>query len=181
MGISDLGMLTMWFYTSLPSHEQKLEPMEETEWTAEQVFTSMLLLVLAVGIDWPGVNIETMITVYMKLIVVLRMLRIFRQWFEKININAEITKGFLLNVWSGIICLLAFLRMGSLTFFFLSSIACWSSEREFCYLGAIRCDLFTTSDLCLRERRPIFFEMSLLFPLFFFFPGFLVAICLKAS
>ena len=79
MGISDLGMLTMWFYTSLPSHEQKLEPMEETEWTAEQVFTSMLLLVLAVGIDWPGVNIETMITVYMKLIVVLRMLRIFRQ------------------------------------------------------------------------------------------------------
>ena len=100
---------------------------------------------------------------------------------KKININDEIVKGFLSNVWSDIICHLVFLRMGSWIFFFLSGIACWSSEMEFCYLDAILCDLFRTSVLCLLERMLIFFVKSLLFPLFFFSQNFWAAICLKVN
>lgn len=76
-GITDLGLLTMWIYTSLP-HNQ-LPSLEDTYWSAEQVFTSALLLGMAMGIEWSGNTIETFITIYMKLMIVLRMLRILRK------------------------------------------------------------------------------------------------------
>jgi len=75
-GITNLGILTMWLYTSLDSH--KLPPADESSWTADQVFTTALLLAIAVGVDFPGSMIETIITIYMKLFIVLRMLRILR-------------------------------------------------------------------------------------------------------
>ena len=75
-GITNLGILTMWLYTSLDNH--KLPPADESSWTADQVFTTALLLAIAVGVDFPGSMIETIITIYMKLFIVLRMLRILR-------------------------------------------------------------------------------------------------------
>jgi hypothetical protein len=77
-GLADLGLLTMWLYTCLPSSHRD-PPAEDVPWTSEQVFSGMLLLGLALGVEWPGSSIESMVTIYMKLMIVLRMLRILRK------------------------------------------------------------------------------------------------------
>ena len=56
-GMSDLILMTLWLYTSLISLEHKLVPLENTYWTAEYLFTAMLLVSLAIGMDWPGDSI----------------------------------------------------------------------------------------------------------------------------
>ncbi len=75
-GLTDLGLLTMWLYASLPSSQQTTP---ESVWSADNVFTAMLVLCLSLGVELPGSTIETMITIFMKLLIVLRMLRILRK------------------------------------------------------------------------------------------------------
>lgn len=55
-----------------------MPPAEDSYWTADQVFTTALILAIAIGVDFPGSMIEMTITIYMKLFIVLRMLRILR-------------------------------------------------------------------------------------------------------
>lgn len=76
-GLTDLGLLTMWLYTSLSVNQPVT--FSESTWSADQVFTALLLFGLALGVQWSGSSIETMITIYMKLLIVLRMLRILRK------------------------------------------------------------------------------------------------------
>lgn len=75
-GLTELGLLTMWLYTCLPSNQKVIA---DSAWSADNVFTALLILCLAVGVELPGSTIETMITIFMKLLIVLRMLRILRK------------------------------------------------------------------------------------------------------
>lgn len=76
-GLTDLGLLTMWLYTLLPGNQEPVAA--GWGWSKDQVFTGLLLLGLALGADLAGSTIETMVTIYMKVMIVLRMLRILRK------------------------------------------------------------------------------------------------------
>ncbi len=76
-GLADLGLITMWLYTSLPSNQVATQV--DSFWSAEQIFTGLLVLCLGLGMEASGSTIETMITIYMKVIIVLRMLKIVRK------------------------------------------------------------------------------------------------------
>lgn len=76
MGLADLGLLTMWLYTSLaPAQPPRAAP----HWPAEKIFSGLLVAVLGVSLDSSGSFVETVITIYMKVMVVLRMLKIIRK------------------------------------------------------------------------------------------------------
>lgn len=76
-GLADLGLITMWLYTSLPSNQAATH--SDSFWSAEQIFTGLLALCLGMNMEAAGSTIETMITIYMKIIIVLRMLKIVRK------------------------------------------------------------------------------------------------------
>jgi hypothetical protein len=67
----------MWLYTSLPSNQAATH--SDSFWSAEQIFTGLLALCLGMNMEAAGSTIETMITIYMKIIIVLRMLKIVRK------------------------------------------------------------------------------------------------------
>lgn len=46
-GLTDLGLLTMWLYSSLPAHHEIT--VSESAWSADQIFIGLLILGLALG------------------------------------------------------------------------------------------------------------------------------------
>lgn len=76
-GLTNLGLLTMWIYTTLPANQGFTSV--GVFWSADHVFTGLLLLTLALALDSSGSMIEMMLTIYMKVLIILRMLRIIRK------------------------------------------------------------------------------------------------------
>jgi hypothetical protein len=67
----------MWLYTSLPANQAITG--SGVVWSAEHVFTGLLLVSLGLGLEMSGSVIEMMITIYMKVLIILRMLKIIRR------------------------------------------------------------------------------------------------------
>jgi len=65
----------MWIYTALPSNKVT----SKVFWTAERLFSGLLLIGVALSLDSSGNLMHNIITIYMKVLIVVRMLRIIRK------------------------------------------------------------------------------------------------------
>jgi hypothetical protein len=74
-GLSEIGLLTMWIYTALPSNRLP----SQAFWTAERLFSGLLLASCALSIDCSGSFVNNLVTIYMKVLIVVKMLRIIRK------------------------------------------------------------------------------------------------------
>jgi hypothetical protein len=74
-GLSEIGLLTMWVYTSLPSNK-----VESTAfWTPERLFSGLLVVGAVFSVESSGSFMDNLVTIYMKVLIVVKMLRIIRK------------------------------------------------------------------------------------------------------
>jgi hypothetical protein len=65
----------MWIYTALPSNKMP----SRVFWTAERLFAGLLLIGVALALDSSGNFMHNILTIYMKVLIVVKMLRIIRK------------------------------------------------------------------------------------------------------
>lgn len=74
-GIPEIGLLTMWVYTSLPNNKV----LSVAFWTPERLFSGLLLIGAVFSLESPGSFMDSIVTIYMKVLIVVKMLRIIRK------------------------------------------------------------------------------------------------------
>lgn len=65
----------MWLYTTLPSNKNQ----STASWTPERLFSGLLMAATALCLDGSGTLIDNILTIFMKVLIVVKMLRIIRK------------------------------------------------------------------------------------------------------
>jgi hypothetical protein len=65
----------MWLYTTLPSNKND----SLTYWTPERLFSGLLMIGVAFSLDSSGTFIDNLLTIFMKVLIVVKMLRIIKK------------------------------------------------------------------------------------------------------
>lgn len=73
--LTEVGLLTMWLYTTLPSNKNQ----STASWTPERLFSGLLMAATALCLDGSGTLIDNILTIFMKVLIVVKMLRIIRK------------------------------------------------------------------------------------------------------